>query len=62
MENLSPRPKKPLKSKRKFVDADAFLDAVTPNLIENLDQAETAENGADKKTPPERTVEGDASD
>ena len=43
MENSSPKPKKHLKPTRKFKDADAFLDAVTPIMIENLNLVESAD-------------------
>ena len=49
MENSSRKPKKPLKPARKFKDADAFLDAVTPTLIENLERAEAAKRQKAKK-------------
>lgn len=49
MENSSPKQKKPSKPASKFADAEAFLDAVTPVLVNNLDRAEKSKASADKK-------------
>ena len=62
MENSSPKQKKPLKRTRKIKNADEFLDAVTPIMIENLnlmassgrrndsqDTKDHANSGLDKK-------------
>ena len=49
MEDSSPKQKQPLKPKSKFADADEFLDAVTPALVNNLDQAEESKAGEGQK-------------
>jgi len=49
MEDSSPKQKPPLKPKSKFADADEFLDAVTPALVNNLGRAEGSKAGQGKK-------------
>jgi hypothetical protein len=49
MESSSPKQKKPLKPKSKFANADEFLDAVTPTLIDNLDREERSKVSEEKK-------------
>ena len=53
MEDSSSKQNKPLKPKSKFVDADEFLDAVTPELVNNLDRVEESKtsegNNSQKK-------------
>lgn len=55
MEDSSPKQKQPLKPENKFADADEFLDAVTPVLVNNLDRAERtkAVEGKKKQKPGE---------
>jgi hypothetical protein len=55
MANSSPKQKKLSKPAPKFKDADAFLDAVTPILIENLDRAASASRQKDTKACAHRT-------
>ena len=49
MENSSPKQKKPLKPKSNFANADEFLDALTPTLVNNLDREEESKVSEENK-------------